>query len=258
MQWSIIRKEIIMKNRQLKNYKQTNNKFEELKEQFLEMAQLKSNFDIEKFTVKREGNFIAHNFHFLMRQYPLTLSELRRMYLDIEEKERQKKEYIELQKEKDYLEVKSDNGLTSKIYLDIEIERIKNGIDLLMISLKAKWEACIYFEECRLKIIELNGGKAPTNKQYQKEEPEYWKWFLQRKAITQFKQRLTGIHEGVWDNIENMEQLALIDNDFHVPMLQDDGFLNMNQLMSENEIRKGIPNRVEKLLQLTNKTESEK
>ena len=45
--------------------------FNELKEQFIEMGQLKSNFDIEKFTVKKEGGFIAHNFHFLMRQYLL-------------------------------------------------------------------------------------------------------------------------------------------------------------------------------------------
>ena len=44
------------------------NKYNELKKQFLEMSQLKSDFDIEKFTVKKEGHFIAHNFHFLMRQ----------------------------------------------------------------------------------------------------------------------------------------------------------------------------------------------
>ena len=38
-----------------------NKKYETLRKQFREMAVLKSDFDIEKFTVKREGNFIAHN-----------------------------------------------------------------------------------------------------------------------------------------------------------------------------------------------------
>ena len=64
---------------------------EELQQHFIEMGQLKSDFDIEKFTVRKEGNFLAHNFHFLMRQYSLTLTELRRMLLDREEQRR----YIE-------------------------------------------------------------------------------------------------------------------------------------------------------------------
>ena len=60
----------------------------ELQEQFIEMGQLKSDFDVEKFTVKKEGNFLCHNFHFLMRQYSLTVTEMRRMLLEREEKRR--------------------------------------------------------------------------------------------------------------------------------------------------------------------------
>ena len=49
----------------------TNDFLDELQDQFIEMGQLKSDFDVEKFTVRKEGNFLAHNFHFLMRQYSI-------------------------------------------------------------------------------------------------------------------------------------------------------------------------------------------
>ena len=60
------------------------------------MGQLKSDFDVEKFTVRKEGNFLAHNFHFLMRQYSITLTELRRMILNREEMSRYVKKFQKL------------------------------------------------------------------------------------------------------------------------------------------------------------------
>jgi len=198
------------------SFKCVDSKMNELKEQFMEMGQLKSEFDIEKFTVKKEGNFLAHNFHFLMRQYSLALQELCRMLLDKEELTRQLKEYQEmLDKGIKTVDEDSEYGRVKR-YVDIEIHRRENKINALDISLVNK--ACMidYFEICRLKLIELNGGSPPTNAQYQREEPEYWRWFLLKKALNQHKQTQSGISEGVWESIDFLEELPVLNNDYQV------------------------------------------
>ncbi len=213
-------------------YSRLEEKFGELKSQFLEMGQLKSDFDIEKFTVKREGNFIAHNFHFLMRQYSLALYEYRRLILDREEKIRNIKE---LKKQQEL----GDNKIGDK-YIDIEIKRKENEIDLIDLNIINRERMIEYFEKCRKKLIELNGGRPPTNEQYQKEEPEYWRWFLLRKALWQFKQANTGISEGVWENIDYLEEVPLINPDYQVKF---DNMLDVNKIESEINKHKHIINR---------------
>jgi len=206
--------------------------FNELKSQFLEMGQLKSNFDIEKFTVKREGNFIAHNFHFLMRQYSLALFEYKRLILDREEKIRQIKE----------LEEKLEMG-ERKIgdkYIDIEIRRKKNEMDMIDLNIINKERMIEYFEKCRKKLIELNGGEPPTNEQYQKEEPEYWRWFLLRKALWQFKQANTGISEGIWENMNYLEETPLINKDYKVEIENN---IDIDKIEKEIERLRELPAR---------------
>ena len=189
---------------------------EKIKEQFIEMGQLKSEFDIEKFTIKKEGNFIAHNFHFLLRQYHLALYEARRMLLDKEEKLRKLNEYEAKQKKGEpTVFIIGEHGKEEK-YIDIEIRRIKNEIDLLEITMTNKICMVDYFEKCRNALIRLNGGKAPTNKQYQAEEPAYWKWFLQKKMLNQFKQKAAGISEGIWDAIDQIEELSVINKEYQL------------------------------------------
>jgi len=196
--------------------KYIDNKMNELKGQFIEMGQLKSEFDMEKFTIKKEGNFLSHNFHFLMRQYSLALQELRRMLLDKEELTRRLEEYQELlQSGIKTVDEDSEHGRVKR-YIDIEICRCENRIDGLDINLANKACMVSYFESCRIKLIELNGGKAPTNEQYQKEEPEYWRWFLLKKALNQHKHAKSGISEGVWDNIDLLEELPVLNKDYQI------------------------------------------
>lgn len=217
-------------------FKHADEKFNELKEQFIEMAQLKSDFDIEKFTVKKEGNFIAHNFHMLMRQYSLALSELKRMLIEKEEIERKIKECKAMLKNgESKLLVYEGNGKKEK-YADLYIKQLINQLDLLEINIVNKAMMVRGFEACRVKLIELNGNKEITNEQYQKEQPEYWKWFLQKRAVEQNKQAKTGISEGVWMNIGYLEEPALLNDNYQVKMLDDNGFLNL--ITAEKDIAK--------------------
>ncbi len=192
-------------------------KITELTSQFIEMGQLKSEFDMEKFTVKKEGNFIAHEFHFLMRQYHLALYEAKRMMIDKVEKERILKSHKEHQKTSTtgMIAVYTDKGLESK-YTDLEIKRVENDIFMKEIELADKIPMVEYFEKLRLKLIEFNSGNIPTNEQYQAEEPEYWKWFIQKKALNQFKQTQTGISEGTWEAIDHMEEIPVLNDNYQI------------------------------------------
>ena len=224
-----------------------NERISDLKDQFIEMAQLKSNFDIEKFTVKREGHFVAHGFHFLMRQYHLALYEMRRMLYDREALLRKLAKYRRMERAgKTEFIIEREHG-PEDCHVDIEIGRTTNEIDLVEVTMVNKIKMCEGFEAARKKLIELNGGKPPTNEQYQAEEPEYWKWFLSRKALWQAKQARTGIHEGVWENIDNLEQPALLTERFQVLMLDTMGLLDMEKLERNVETAKGIPERTKNI-----------
>jgi hypothetical protein len=182
------------------------NQWDELHEQFLEMSQLKSNFDMEKFTVASQGPHLAHQFHFLMRQYSLALHEVRRITLDREERLRQ-------------IEELEDGVIENGKYPDIEIMRHKNEIDLLELTLANKVAMCEYMEKLRQVLIAKNGGEF-TNEQYQEEVPQYWKWFLTNKAKQQQLQAQTGVHEGTWQNIQLLEEPAPITPEFQLRMVQ--------------------------------------
>jgi len=225
-----------LKNLGISTFEYVNEKIQELKEQFLEMAPLKSDFDIEKFTVKKEGNFIAHNFHFLMRQYSLTLYESKKMLIEREEINRKILECDELLSKNTKKIFIYDNG-KKEVYVDLYKNHLINQMELLEINIANKSMRLIGFEACRLKLIELNGHKAPTNEQYQKEEPAYWKWFLSKKVLFQRQQRTTGVSEGVFENIHYLEEPALINKNFQVKMMEN-GKFKINEMVQEVELRK--------------------
>ena len=230
---------------ELKEIKKLRNKhtkgMQDLYDQFIEMGQLKSDFDIEKFTVRKEGNFIAHNFHFLMRQYVFALNEAVKMLITIEELNRKISEYKEMQKEGETtVVVRGDMGETSTRYIDLEILLKQNQLFMEEVTVQNKLHSCKTMEKARAKLIEMNGGKAPSNEDYQKEMPKYWKWFLERKALWQSKERITGIKAGVWEVVEQLEQPPVLKEEYQVSMLNDYGLIDLEQIAQSEERLKGL------------------
>lgn len=223
--------------------------FKDLHKDFIEMGQLKSDFDIEKFTIRKEGMFLAHNFHFLMRQYSLALFELRRFLLNREERFRKIKEYNGmLDNGIEKTKVVGENGTDEK-WVDIELARERNELESIEVTMVNKLAMCRKFEIARQKLIELNGGTPPSNKEYQKEVPSYWKWFLEQRALQQVKANATGIGSGIWENIEFLERQSLLNPEFQVKMLNNDGMLDIKQIELNMELEKQIDSgRVKKLL----------
>ena len=235
---------------------------DELQDQFIEMGQLKSDFDTEKFTIKKEGNFLCHNFHFLMRQYSLTVTEMRRMLLEREEKRRTAVKYQKMMDDgetmvpvlREHASGAEEFYGTEDVWLDLEQARIWNQIKALEVTMTNKIAMIRKFEECRKELIRQNGGKTFTNSEYQAETPKYWKWFFERLVLRQIKAHATGISTGTWENIDMLERTALINPEFQVKMLNDDGMFDMKQLELDSELEKQLSEpRIRKLLEALEK-----
>ena len=241
-----------------KNGQTSEELLDELQDQFIEMGQLKSDFDIEKFTIKKEGNFLCHNFHFLMRQYSITLTELRRMLLEREEKRRTAEKYQKLMDDgetlvpvlREHASGAEEFYGTEDVWLDLEQASLWNQIRALEVTMTNKITMVRKFEECRKVLIKQNGGKPFTNADYQQEVPIYWKWFFERLVLWQIKSHATGIPKATWENIDLLERPALINPAFQVKMLNDDGMFDMKQLELDSELEKQLSEpRIRKLLE---------
>jgi len=233
----------------------TNEFLDELQGQFIEMGQLKSDFDTEKFSIMQEGNFLCHQFHFLMRQYSLTLTELRRMLLNIEEKKRQIDRYQKMLDEgitkygtvrsTKYDDIAPPTGDEVRYgdddkWVDIELARVWNEMKGEEVIMTNKISMVRKFEECRKALIEKNGGKEFTNAEYQEETPRYWKWKFEQIVLRQVKAHATGISAGTWENIEFLEAQPVINPDFQVKMLNDDGLFDLKRIELEQEVAKQL------------------
>lgn len=186
----------------------------EIKRDTLEMGQLKSDFDCDKLTRAKEGHFLAHQFHFCMRQYSLALYEVRRMLVEIE---RNRRNIQRLYDEGADCELLADHE-----FADLKILEMQNEIELTELSLVNKKSIVRNMERIRQELIKQNGGPI-TNEQYQAEEPAYWKWFLERHALLERKQAETGIKFGTWLNMEHLEQPALLDPENQVAIMNEEG-----------------------------------
>lgn len=163
--------------------------YDELRTDALEMARLKSAFDVKHFTVESVGPFPAHQFHMLLRQQSLAMLELKRMLIDREV----------LQRDIELLEDSREESRRG-YYPDLEIERAKNEIDSLELSIRNKLAMCTAFQEHRLSLVAEHGGQF-TDADFQAEERGFWQYTFQTMASHYQLQATTGIPEGLWKNI---------------------------------------------------------
>jgi hypothetical protein len=162
---------------------------------------------------------------------------MRRMLIEKEEYERKILEVNKMIKQGiKKMRILAEHGEREK-YTDLYIKELQNQLDLLEVTVTNKIMMCVRFEEMRKKLIEVNGGEAPTNEQFQKEEPEYWKWFLECKTLNQLKQAKTGVQEGIWDSVRLLEEEAVLNPDYQVKMLDENGLIAFKQEETRGRLR---------------------
>jgi hypothetical protein len=195
---------------------------EEVHSQCIEMGQLKSDFDIQKYTLASKGPFLASQFHMLMRQYSLAKYEMVRMMLDKDELQRKIHDYEEQLKTcvGKKITIFTEKGMEER-YLDIELARCQNQLKLLEITMVNTVASVQRFEQCRKELIRLNGGPI-TNEQFQAEQPAQQKWMLMEQVTNQIVERNLGIKEGTMQAIEQLKAPALLTSAYAVPFLVTD------------------------------------
>tara|TARA_Y100000031_G_C8036531_1_gene299636 strand:- start:96 stop:662 length:567 start_codon:yes stop_codon:yes gene_type:complete len=143
-------------------------------------------------------------------------------------------------------------------WVDIELARQWNQMKALDVTMTNKIAMIAKFEEMRQKLIEMNGGDAPTNEEYQKETPKYWKWFFEKLVLWQVKAHATGITRGTWENIDLLERTPVINPEFQLSMLNDDGMLDLKRIELENELEKQLSeSRIKKMLDSFNEDKND-
>ena len=169
----------------MNSLQEVSNKWQELKSDFLEMSRIKSDFDILKFTLDKEWPFIAHQWHFIAKQYMICLSEIKKEYIEIE---RQKRKIVRLDEWK-----KQD--------FDLDILDSENIIDWSEYRLRDLIARAKRYEQIRQFLIKKNWWPI-TDAQYQKEEPDYWEWNLANQAKQELISRQIGLSKWVINAID--------------------------------------------------------
>lgn len=175
---------------------------EELHQEALEMSQIKTTFDAEKFTFGKEGEFPASRYHMLIRQYRFAVEEKERMLLEAEKIRRNRELLIKEQTRRrdgtDYTTSSPNTRrrLGNKEHLDIEIYQAESRLRSLEIDIQSKIFMIGDLEKLRQKAIADN-GKPFTNEQFQAEQPAYYQWFIAKKILFDLQYYSTGVTPGV-------------------------------------------------------------
>lgn len=215
------------------NYKEIQEVWYKLEKEFDEMAVLKSDFDVLKFTMDSQWPFICHQWHHVCRQYSIAILELKKMYIHLEAYDRRIAFYKK--KIKDWEETFYNKEWLLSFYdLAIEEEEAeKSSLRNCLINTKA---SCERYEIIRQAMLKANWCPF-TNSQYQAEQPEYWKWNIANQAKHELVQRQTGITKWVLQAIDSCSSInALFPEYKSENMKLDDWLYNLDELV-RNDIK---------------------
>ncbi len=152
---------------------------ENLRSQFSEFAQRKSDFQIEKFVACSDSTIPTHMYRHTLTQMRVALTELKRRIID---RERQ----IRIRDRAN--EQKNDDWDLDIAAAETEIESLTYDIDSKLIEINQYARI--------LEQLEKDHGKPFTNEEYQANEPEYWRQRFARQVYDSIVDRRTGCGQG--------------------------------------------------------------
>ena len=212
-------------------------KFDWLLKAFEEMARIKTDFDILKFTMDKVWPFIAHQWHFVARQYNLTLWELHRFYKEVEQDTKTIDLYQAYVDDPNHDNHFVDSESRVRWY-ELEIETLKVQIAQNKLQIIDKKARCERYEEIRLHLEEKNWGII-TDEQYQAEEPAYWKWDLSNQARHSIIQAKTWVPRWVLNALDMSSSENSLDPKMRIEWMIDKAWnYDFNNLLTDNTLNK--------------------
>jgi hypothetical protein len=152
---------------------------EKLRDQFNEFAQRKSDFQIEKFIACSDGTIPSHQYRHTLAQMRVALTELKRRIIDRERRDRKRNRALE-QRYEDY---------------DLDVAEAETEMESLTYDIDSKLIEVNMYAKI-LDQLEKEHGRPFTNKDYQDDEPEYWRRRFARQIHDSVIDRETGCGQG--------------------------------------------------------------
>lgn len=152
---------------------------DKLRERFVEFAQRKSDFQIEKFIACSDGTIPSHQYRHVLAQMRIALTELKRRIIDRERRDRKRNRALE-QRYEDY---------------DLDVAEAETEMGSLTYDIDSKLIEVNMYARI-LEQLEKDHGKPFTNEDYQNDEPEYWRRRFARQIHDSITDRETGCGQG--------------------------------------------------------------
>ena len=155
------------------------NYHEKIREQFVEFAQRKSDFQVEKFIACSDSTIPSHQYRHVLAQMRVALTELKRRIIERERRDRERNRALE-QRYEDY---------------DLDVAEAETEIESLSYDIDSKLIEVNMYAQI-LEQLEKDHGTPFTNEDYQNDEPEYWRRRFARQIHDSVIDRETGCGQG--------------------------------------------------------------
>jgi hypothetical protein len=179
-------------------------------EEELELAQGRSNFQIEKFmgcnqyTISSQYKHILKNAEIMRRELFREIKEGIEHQREFEDIWFNNPEGVKARENSGSVKVPDRDGVLKSKWWDLEQYQYKIDQQQLAVSIKDKVSQLAFFDTLLDAIKEMNGGPI-TQEQFDKEEPEYWTRRLSKQMHDEMISFKTGIKYG---NIESARNAA--------------------------------------------------
>ena len=205
-----------------KNLPELEKYWEEVLPDLFEMGAIKTEIDSLLLSVGSEGNkptdFLASKYHFLMRQLRFAIQEATRHCREYEEKlleiEELRLDIEELEEERDKLGTNFPTKIKRKVVeikkKEIEIQRCEDHLRSLKLDAFNRINRVSVWEKIRKRILELHDNKPFTNEEYQREQTDYYNWFVRDRLVKKFIANQLNLPEGIINAHQSLARESLI------------------------------------------------
>jgi len=170
----------------------------------LELAQGRSNFQIEKFII--HDNFtIPTAFKAALINRKGVAEDILQRVIDAKSEAREFNFKWEGKDKTQPIWWKTPEGGEKLCWYDIDEFHFNRTLENINVKFKALVQELDFFDKIIDRLIQLNGGKAVTKEQFDNDQPIYWERRLSNQSLDNILQAKTGINSG---NISSMRRAS--------------------------------------------------
>lgn len=198
-----------------------------------EFSQGRSNFQLEKFFLLEQHTIpnaffnVLKNRRAISEAYINTIIEIKRKCREFDYKWNDKDKSVPIE-----WQTNTANGIIKNMHwYDLDKAELEVFLKSSRIEITDRLQQICFFDKILYKLIEINGGKAPTKEEFEDQEHIYWERRLAEQSFDDILSRKTGINQGNLHSMRRGTSPSLIDPDKNVIK---NGYPDLGLLFDEN------------------------